>query len=104
MTSMRKNASAKRFFFAHLAIEKMLKAFVTRSIHRVPPKTHNLIRLIELASLKCTIAQQDFLSRFNAYQIDMRYPDEMSILISSEKAQTDLNKAKEFMEWLINQL
>lgn len=35
-------------FFAHLAIEKMLKAHVTWQTKDVPPRIHNLIRLAEL--------------------------------------------------------
>ena len=38
-------------FFAHLAIEKMLKAHVTRQTKDVPPRSHNLIRLAKLAHL-----------------------------------------------------
>jgi HEPN domain-containing protein len=38
-------------FFAHLALEKMLKALVVLKINDVPPKIHNLIRLSELAGL-----------------------------------------------------
>ncbi len=36
-------------FFAHLALEKILKALVCRQTRDVPPRIHNLSRLSELA-------------------------------------------------------
>ena len=47
-------------FFAHLAIEKMLKAHVTRQTKEIPPRIHNLIRLAELAKLKLDEDRKDF--------------------------------------------
>ncbi len=38
-------------FFAHLAVEKILKAHVTRQTREVPPRIHNLVRLAEMAGL-----------------------------------------------------
>lgn len=38
-------------FFAHLALEKMLKALVCRHTRDVPPRIHNLTRPSELAGL-----------------------------------------------------
>jgi HEPN domain-containing protein len=38
-------------FFAHLAVEKMLKAHVTSQTKDVPPRIHNLIRLAKMAGL-----------------------------------------------------
>ena len=38
-------------FFAHLAVEKMLKAHVVKTTNNHPPKIHNLVRLCELAEL-----------------------------------------------------
>ena len=62
-------------FFAHLAIEKMLKAHVTRQTKDVPPRTHNLIRLSEIAGLKLNPEQEQFLRKFGVYQLEGRYPD-----------------------------
>ena len=38
-------------FFGHLAMEKMLKAHVTRETKSVPLRMHNLVRLAEIAGL-----------------------------------------------------
>jgi HEPN domain-containing protein len=46
-----KNSIHHDLFFAHLALEKILKAHVCRVIQDIfPPRLHNLIRLAELAS------------------------------------------------------
>jgi len=62
-------------FFAHLAIEKMLKAHVTRKTDDVPPRIHNLIRLVDITGLKLNVEQKDFLREFGVYQLEGRYPD-----------------------------
>ena len=38
-------------FFAHLAIEKALKAHVCMRTSRVPPRVHNLVRLAEFPAI-----------------------------------------------------
>ena len=38
-------------FFAHLAVEKALKAHVSKATEAVPPRTHDLLRLAELAGI-----------------------------------------------------
>jgi len=38
-------------FFAHLALEKALKAHVCRVTQDIAPRLHNLVRLAELAEL-----------------------------------------------------
>lgn len=44
-------------FFAHLALEKALKAHVCRVTHDIAPRVHNLVRLAELAELDLQPAQ-----------------------------------------------
>ena len=38
-------------FFAHLALEKSLKAHVVVHTKRIPPRIHNLMKLAEIADL-----------------------------------------------------
>jgi len=45
-------------FFAHLALEKMLKAHVTKRIKDIPPRIHNLVRLAEIANLNLDQEQE----------------------------------------------
>ena len=59
-------------FFAHLALEKMLKAHVCRTTGNLAPKIHNLVRLAELANLSISNRQRLLLGRFNQYQLEGR--------------------------------
>jgi HEPN domain-containing protein len=91
-------------FFAHLAIEKMLKAHVTRKTDDVPPRIHNLIRLVDITGLKLDVEQKDFLREFGVYQLEGRYPDSEQLPLNVALASEELAKAREILKWLKNQL
>jgi len=87
-------------FFAHLAIEKMLKALVVRETKAEPPRIHNLVRLAGLAGLEPSPEQQRFLRRFDLYQMEGRYPDSKPTIISRDIAGHELQEAAETLKWL----
>lgn len=88
-------------FFAHLALEKMLKAHITRQTTDVPPRIHNLARLSELSGLSLSAEQCKFLERFDVYQIEGRYPEEFAnVYIDKEDAGQLISAAEEILEWL----
>jgi len=91
-------------FFAHLAVEKMLKAHVTSQTKDVPPRIHNLIRLAEIAGLKLDAEHEQFLREFGAYQLEGRYPDSEQVPIDSDLARDELSRTKEMLLWLKKQL
>ena len=91
-------------FFAHLAIEKMLKAHVTRQTSDIPPRIHNLVRLAESAELRLNPEQARFLRGFDVYQLEGRYPDSEQITLDLQIAKREISKAKEVLEWLKRQL
>ncbi|MHC4354010.1 MAG: HEPN domain-containing protein [Planctomycetota bacterium] len=91
-------------FFAHLAVEKMLKAHVTRQTGDVPPRTHNLIRLAELADILPDREQMKFLRSFDLYQMEGRYPESTYVSIDSSTAREKLALAGEILRWLKPQL
>jgi len=91
-------------FFAHLAIEKILKAHVTRKTGEMPPRIHNLIRLAEIAELALDAKRADFLRRFNLYQLEGRYPEASEATVNAETASERLTSAKEAIEWLTAKL
>ena len=91
-------------FFAHLAIEKMLKAHVTRKTGDVPPKIHNLVRLAEITGLKLDSNQKDLLREFGIYQLEGRYPDFEQVPLDSTLASQEIARAKEILKWLKKQL
>ena len=91
-------------FFAHLAIEKMLKAHVTRQTKDIPPRIHNLIRLAEIAELKLDTERVEFLREFGAYQLEGRYPDSEQVSVDPTFARDEISRAKEILVWLKKQL
>ena len=91
-------------FFAHLALEKILKAHVCRVTGKIPPRIHNLIRLAELATLSLEDKHLDILADMNEYNIEGRYPDMLMPSPSLEQARKYMKRAEETFKWLKNQL
>ena len=91
-------------FLAHLAIEKMLKAHVTRRTKDVPPRIHNLVRLAEMAGLELEPAHDRFLREFNVYQLEGRYPDSQQVRLDQSAANKEISEAGDMLEWLSKQL
>ena len=85
---------------AHLALEKILKAYVVRATSEVPPRIHNLDKLAEIAGLELSREQRELLREFEAYQIEGRYPDQNQVEIGSQIAERDFERAKGMLEWL----
>lgn len=88
-------------FFAHLALEKVLKAHVCRTLQDIAPRTHALLRLAELATLTLSADQRLFLSEFDRYQIEGRYPEGVMPQPGTEEGRTQLQKAEEVYQWLM---
>ena len=62
-------------FFAHLTLEKALKALVVKATTDIPPYSHDLAYLTQKAGLTLTAAQLEFLATINQYSVRGRYPD-----------------------------
>jgi HEPN domain-containing protein len=63
-------------FFAHLVLEKLLKAnWVKDNQSNHPPKIHNLVYLLKQTKLEIIEQDLDFLLMFNDFQLEGRYPD-----------------------------
>ncbi len=92
-------------FWAHLALEKALKAHVTRATKNVPPKTHNLLRLAAITELEMPPEKTLVLKRMNSYQLEGRYPEEcLDAPTTQELAESLLKDAGETIQWLMEQL
>ena len=91
-------------FFAHLAIEKLMKAHVCRHTQDLAPRIHNLVRLAEMAALSLNQIQIDIIAEMNAFSIEGRYPDSLIAPLSQGEAQDYLSRAEEVYRWLMNQL
>jgi HEPN domain-containing protein len=91
-------------FFAHWALEKMLKAHVVRTTRDAAPRLHNLVRLAQMAGLKSNDEQMKFLRRFDLYQLEGRYPDAQQVALDQGLTRQELQKATETWQWLKTQL
>ena len=57
-------------FFAHLSLEKLLKAhWIKDNEGNFPPKTHNLLGIVSKTSLIFTATEEDFLARMDQFSI-----------------------------------
>ena len=67
-------------FMCQQALEKLLKAFVTAQTETFPPRSHNLLRLGELAGVELSREEKALLERLSLYYIQSRYPPEIQSL------------------------
>ena len=91
-------------FFAHLAVEKMLKAHVVRKTGDIPPRIHDLVRLAHIADVSISKEQKDLLLEFGPYHLEGRYPDSQQLPLTSVFVKKEFARAKEMLEWLKAQL
>jgi HEPN domain-containing protein len=90
-------------FCCQQSIEKRLKALVSRITNEMPPRTHDLSRLANVAGLHPSQQQDLFLRRLAQYYIESRYPDEMQLLQETadrKLAAQYLEETGEVTKWL----
>ena len=91
-------------FVGHLVLEKTLKAiFVNANENKVPPKTHNLVKLAKLSMLNLSDEQKMFLDEVNDFNLESRYPDyklEFYNQCTKEFASKYFMEIKEYHKWL----
>lgn len=91
-------------FFAHLSLEKILKAHVCKATRDLAPPIHNLSRLANFAELSLTVANRDLLAITNGYNIEGRYPELLLPLPSQTEADETMEKIQELFAWLKKEL
>ena len=63
-------------FIAHLAFEKLLKAFwVKNNEINFPPRTHDLNRIAKETALVFSDKEREFLAEVTSFNLEVRYPD-----------------------------
>lgn len=87
-------------FFLHLSVEKLLKGIIVAKTGELPPMSHDLQRLAELAELVPTSEQSSWLARLNMHCLEGRYPDTGVAPPGAEEAREILEKSIEGIEWL----
>lgn len=71
----------------------------------MPPRIHNLPRLVEIAGIESGHEQVRFLGELSAYYIQSRYPEEIRAAgstITQELAQEVLGKTEQTIEWVLS--
>ena len=102
---------SKRFpyalFFAHLALEKILKAIVVKSTKEHAPFTHSLTFLASKSKMDIPESIVDKLAEYTEFHIETRYPDEKKDFYkkcTEEFAYQKFGEMEEIYRWLIQKL
>lgn len=102
------NRYVESVFWAHLTLEKLLKAhWVKDNVTNSPPRIHNLKQLSEATTLALDDEQNLFLLEMNAYQMESRYPDysfSIESICTHDFTKLLLIKIENLKTWLVNQL
>lgn len=95
-------------FFTHLSLEKVCKAhWISSAEGNIPPKTHNLIYLLSQTNIELSDVQKELLLELNRFQIEGRYPEQLSQLHRAADiafTKIKLKQAKELQLWLLSKL
>ncbi|MCX7838170.1 MAG: HEPN domain-containing protein [Anaerolineae bacterium] len=94
-------------FFGHLYLEALLKALIVHRTQKDAPFGHKLYTLALKAGLKLTDEQHDLLTRFTAYNITTRYPDQRLLLykrFDREFTQIELKQIRRMGKWIASHL
>ena len=94
-------------FMCHLSIEKALKGLYYEKLRLIPPKSHNLIYLLNEIGIKPPVKQGKFIVKLNEASIPTRYPENLQKLqkLYNEAAVKDiLIDGKEVANWIKLQL
>lgn len=68
-------------FMCHLSIEKALKGLYIRKFKDAPPKTHNLLYLLEFIDLDLPEEMYDFVFTLNRVSVLTRCPDNLQKML-----------------------
>ena len=95
-------------FWCHLLVEKICKAlWIKNNQENVPPKIHNLLRILDLAEIIYDGEQEDLLGLLNKFQLEGRYTTEITKINSSLTeifAENLFSETKKIRLWLLQKL
>lgn len=89
-------------FFAHLTLEKTIKAHVCKATGELASKIHNLVRLSQIAGLALSEDQIDLLAEVSEFNIEGRYPEMLLPPPSREEADGYMIRIDEVLQCLNN--
>jgi len=95
-------------FWAHLVLEKLAKAlWIKNHEENIPPRTHSIVRLLELSDIDLGEDTMKFLEMFIRFQLSTRYPDYMNDMYkvcTEDYTMLQLEKVKEVRQCLLEML
>jgi HEPN domain-containing protein len=90
-------------FTCQQAVEKMAKALVVQKTGIFPPKTHDLVRLVDIAGIAASDEQKACMAKLNYYYLETRYPEQISKIskqINKKTAEHFYSETKKLLKWL----
>jgi len=94
-------------FMCHLAVEKAMKAFYQEKLSQPPPKTHNLIYLLNKIAMRPDEHMGKMIAKLNEANIATRYPDDIDQLqknYTEAATRQILDQTQGILEWIKKQL
>ncbi len=101
---IKKNKILQALFFCHLCIEKAIKAHVVRCTNQIPPKLHNLARLLTKTDLKLSEDEMKLTDTLMIYQLEGRYPEHYPVAPSPDISNKILIQTKSLFKCLKKKL
>jgi len=93
-------------FMCHLSLEKALKGILIKHKNEIPPKSHNLIYLVEKIELKLNEEDYKFIFKLNDVSIPTRYPEDLKKIMKVYKKEITrefLTKTNKLLKWIKEQ-
>ncbi|MEW6381266.1 MAG: HEPN domain-containing protein [bacterium] len=87
----------------HLSIEKALKGLYTQKTGNLPPKTHNLLYLVERIMIQLPDNLYDSLFTLSRLSVPTRYPDDLQRMLkdyNEARTRDIIERGKEVLQWL----
>ena len=94
-------------YMCHLSLEKLLKGLFVEITSEIPPKTHNLILLLNRSGKKPPEEIGRFFLQLNDASIATRYPEDFSLMLATYTdvlTDTIIRKTREAIAWTKTQL
>jgi HEPN domain-containing protein len=85
-------------FFCHLSIEKIIKALVVKQTDNIPPKSHDLFYLTNIAKIEITEEQSEFMQILMKYHLEGRYPEYYPKPPSADKTKDYLHQTNSLLK------
>jgi HEPN domain-containing protein len=90
-------------FMCHLALEKAAKGLYQRRLQQTPPRTHNLLYLLDRIGVRPPGALSEYVASLTEAQIATRYPEDLDALARQypeQRVREIIHRAKEVLAWI----